>query len=96
LPDLFTSGHRELILALAVAAPFGDDPSLPVFRHARRPAFARRRYRSASFIDDILKGDKSSDLPVQAPTNFEQVINLKAAKALASNCRNCWSPKPAR
>lgn len=87
LPDLFTSGHRELIIAqaarysLPAIYPFrffaanggllsyGVD-TLDLFR------------RSASFVDRILKGDRPSDLPVQAPTKFELIVNLKTAKAL--------------
>jgi putative ABC transport system substrate-binding protein len=79
--------HRELIITLAMrhGLPavypyrfFATDGGL--ISYGPDPIDPQRR--AAGYVDRILKGEKPADLPVQAPTKYELVINLKTAKAL--------------
>jgi putative ABC transport system substrate-binding protein len=83
----FAIVHRELILALAARHRL---PAVYAYRslvtngglvsYVPNPVDPYRR--AAGYVDRILKGEKPADLPVQAPTKYELVINLKTAKAL--------------
>ena len=87
MPDAFNEPIRELIIALAAryGVPaiyynrfFSEPGGLISFGEARDEQFRL----AAGYIDRILKGEKPADLPLQAPTKFELIINLKTAKAL--------------
>jgi putative ABC transport system substrate-binding protein len=58
--------------------------TLPVFGGlvSYGPDWIEMYRRAAGYVDRILKGEKPADMPVQAPTKYQLVINLKAAKAL--------------
>jgi putative ABC transport system substrate-binding protein len=87
MPDAFTELHRAEIVSLAVRhyVPAVDWSRLFVEAGgliSYGPYLVEEYRRAATYADRILRGEKPADLPVQAPTKFELVINLKAAKAL--------------
>jgi putative ABC transport system substrate-binding protein len=79
--------HRDLIITLAARHKL---PAVYPYRYvvaaggllSYGPDFADQFRRAASYIDRILKGAKPAEMPVQAPTKYQLMINLKTAKAL--------------
>ena len=79
--------HHDLIIALAarhkLPAVYGTRSSVAAGGLiSYGPDFTDQFRRAATYVDRILKGEKAADMPVQAPTKYELVINLKTAKAL--------------
>jgi putative tryptophan/tyrosine transport system substrate-binding protein len=79
--------QRDLIIALAAKHRFPTVYPIRFFADAGGllsygPDFLEQFRLAAGYVDRILKGEKPADLPVQAPTKYELVINLKTAKAL--------------
>jgi putative tryptophan/tyrosine transport system substrate-binding protein len=81
------SAHRHLIATLAARHKLPAIYNANLFAAAGGLVsygadFIDQSRRAASYVDRILKGEKPADLPVQAPTKYQLVINLKAAKAI--------------
>jgi putative ABC transport system substrate-binding protein len=89
----WASVHGALVIALAARYKL---PAIYPFRYhatgggliSYGPDFVEPFRPAAGYVDRILKGEKPADLPVQAATKFELVINLKTAKALGLNVPN--------
>ena len=83
----FFSGHAEKLAALGLKSNIPIISDYPDFPKGGTLAslgvdLSKRVRRTAYFIDRILKGTKPADLPVEQPTEFELVVNLRTAKAL--------------
>jgi putative ABC transport system substrate-binding protein len=87
LSDTLFSSHRTRLADLAarsrLPAAYGVRESVEAGGlMSYGPSFLDLHRRSATYVDKILKGAKPADLPVEQPTKFELIINLKTAKAL--------------
>jgi putative ABC transport system substrate-binding protein len=87
MPDAFNIANRDLIMALA--ARYGVPTIYNTTFYAESGGlitygadFLESFRQAAVYIDRILKGAKPEELPIQQPTKFQLVINLKTAKAL--------------
>ena len=85
--NMLTIVHRDLIITLAARHRLPAVYNLRVFVNdggliSYGPDSIDPFRRAAGYVDRILKGERAADLPVQAPTKYELVINLKTAKAL--------------
>ena len=85
--SILTNLHRSLIIRLAAKYRLPAVYSAPNFvaeggMISYGPDRVDQNRRAAEYVDRILRGERAADLPVQTPTKFELVINLKTAKAL--------------
>ena len=85
--DPFTVSHRRRIVDFAAARRLPAIYEDRVFLESGGlmsygPSVENNCRRAATYVDKILKGAKPADLPIEQPTKFELVINLKTAKAL--------------
>ena len=86
IPDVTVVAHRDLIIALAARYRL---PAVYAFRYFAMAGglmsygidILEQNRQAASYVDRILRGANPADLPVQAPTKYETVLNLKTAKA---------------
>jgi putative ABC transport system substrate-binding protein len=86
-PDTFTGNHRKLIIDLAARYRLPTVYSYPYQAMdgglmSYGPNVVEVLRKTMSYVDRILKGEKPGDLPIQQPTKFDLVLNLKTAKAL--------------